>query len=199
MIYIDIRQLKDRIKPDETVIKIKTGKQEQNIALEYQTVGFGRRRFFCCPFCSKRVERLYYKNERWRCSRCHGINPYRGIMNGTKGSYDEIAYRMMRYAEKKNIKFSLPFNYLEFAHDKRIGRKKFRQDLKILQALENMRFHSLFFGQTYKPDDFRSVTSGKHPLLQNVSLSDLKNNVYDWKTGEQIRLSLQSVRGLIKR
>ena len=199
IIYIDIRQLKDKIKPDETVINIKIGEQEQKVALEYQKVGFGRRRFFRCPYCSKRVERLYYKNKRLRCSKCQGINLYRGIMNNTKGSYYEIAYRMTRYAEKHNIKFNLPFNYLNFVQDERIGREKFRQDLKIMQALENMRFHSLFFGQAYKPDDFKRVLSGEHPLLQSTTLSDLKNNVYDWKTGKQIKLSLQAARVLLRR
>lgn len=197
--YIDIRQLKSHIKPNETVLTIKAGEQEQKISLEYQKVGYGKRCFFCCPYCSKRVERLYLKNQLWRCAKCHGINLYRGIQNNTKGGYKEIAYRMMRYAGKYNIPFNIPFNYLEFVQDKRIRRNKFRQHLKVLQALENMRFHALFFDHTYKSLDFRLIISGRHPLLQTETLQDLKNNIYDWSTGQQIEVSLQAARALVRK
>lgn len=199
MYCIDVRQLKDHIKPNETVITIKAGNQVQKISLEYQKVGYGERRFFRCPHCSKRVEHLYFNGELWRCAKCHGINLYHGIQNKTKGSYDEIAYRMKRYAEKNKIQINIPFNYIEYAQDKKIKRSKYRQHLKVLQALENMRFHALFFGQTYKPKVIRSVISGQHPIMQHITMAELKDNIYDWNTGIRIDLSNQQMMCLIRK
>jgi ribosomal protein L37AE/L43A len=159
--------------------------------LGYQKTGYGQKRFFVCPDCSKRVEKLYCtKLFLWKCQRCSGVNPYSGIQNNTKGGYDEIAYRMKKYADKKGIQFEFPFNCFDFTFDSRMKRAKFRQYVKVLQALENMRFHALFFKVTYEPGVIRQVMSGEHPLMQNVTLNDLKNNVYDWSTGRQIEMTV---------
>ena len=188
MQFLDIRQLKDKISPEEKIIKIKNGDNEQRIMLLHQKTGFGQRRFFQCPRCSKRVERLYFKDDRWRCAKCSGVNPYRGIQNNTKGGYEEIAYRMKRYAEKNGISFDFPFDYLNFVLDERNRKESFRKHIRVLQALENMRFHSLMFGAKYDPKDFQVVISGQHPLIKSKTLYDLKEYVYDWSKNEQVEL-----------
>jgi ribosomal protein L37AE/L43A len=193
--YFDVRQLKGHIKDDAESVKVKTGDKVQVIQFGYQKTGYGQKRFFICPDCSKRVEKLYCtKFSVWKCQRCSGANPYGGIQNNTKGGYDEIGYRMKKYAEKKGIQFEFPFNYFDFTFDSRMKRAKFRQYVKVLQALENMRFHSMFFKVTYKPGIIRQVMSGKHPIMQNVTLYDLKNNVYDWSTGTQIEMTVGVLR-----
>jgi hypothetical protein len=195
--HIDIRQLKGRIKEGTSKVTLKTGDKVQIIHLGYQKTGHGQKRFFICPDCSNRVEKLYCTAAyTWKCRRCSGAKPYCGIQNSTKGGYDEIAYRMKKYADKRGIQFDFPFDYLAFTFDRRIKGARFRRYVKVLQALENMRFHALFFKVTYKPGIIRQVTSGKHPLMQNVTLNDLKNNVYDWNTGTQIKMDEAILRSI---
>ena len=198
-VSIDVAQLKSHIKADAHDVTIRTGGKSQVILLAYQKTGYGQKRFFVCPCCSKRVQRLYQsEGSDWKCRKCSGVNPYYGIQNNTKGGYNEIAYRMRKYADKVGIQFSFPFNYLDFALDARIHKKKFRDSVKVLQALENMRFHSLFFKSQYKPKVIKSVMNGKHPIIQNVTLEELKNNIYDWNTGKQVIIPEQVANGLVK-
>lgn len=193
---IDIRQLKGNIEADAEKIKIETADKKQIVSLAYQKTGFGCKRYFVCPECSKRIEQLYFNGALWKCRRCSGANPYWGIQNSTKGGYDEIGYRMKRYAMMQNIEFDFPFDYLKFANDNRMKKSGFREKLMILQGLENMRFCSIILKINYEYRIIRSVLSGKHILLHTVTLMDLKNNLYDWHTGEQIRLA--SVKALLK-
>ena len=196
-ISIDVGQLKSHIKADAHDVTIRTGGKSQVILLAYQKTGYGQKRFFVCPYCSKRVQRLYQsEGSDWKCRKCSGVNPYYGIQNNTKGGYDEIAYRMKRYAAAHDIQFSFPFNYLDFILDDRIHREKFRTYITVLQALENMRFQAIIFQTKYDTKTIRSVTSGKHPLLQSCTLKELKDNFYDWKTGQQI--SIPSVKSILK-
>lgn len=189
---IDVRQFKDHIKADaqSVTISFPLGEQnlKQNIKLEYRNVGFGKRRFMVCPICSKRAKQFYLHNDLWVCRGCSGVNPYQGIQNNTKGGYDEIAYRMIRYAKQNDITFDFPFDYLKFIFDPRNKKKKFRDSIKVMQALENMRSHSLFFNATYSPKVIKSVTSGQHLLLKTKTLKDLKDKFYNWNTGNEIVL-----------
>ena len=185
---IDVRQIKKYIKSDAKTVTISSGDKKQKVSLAYQKTGFGYRRFFMCSNCSERVEQLYQVNGYWSCRRCSGVKPYHGIQNNTKGGYAEIGYRMRKYADAHDIQFEFPFDYLEFINDDRVKKDKFRKCLLVMQALENMRFHSLFFKVTYKAKIMTSVINGKHLLLQNITLADLKNNTYDWNTGQQIIL-----------
>ncbi len=185
--YIDVRQFKDKVKPDakEVTFKDSHGLQ-RTVSFLYQKTGYGKKRFFCCPFCLKRVQKLYFVGNEYICSECGKVNPYKGIRNDTKGGYGEIAYRMKRYAARYNIQFEFPFDYSYFALDKRVRKKSFVKCLMVLQALENMRFCSLIFKTTYKATVIRSVIMMKHPIQRSATLEDLKNNMYDWNTGKQI-------------
>lgn len=186
MNYIDVRDLKGKIKPDAQLVTLGIGERKQKVLLVYQKTGYGQKRFFLCPSCEKRVEHLYVTSKGiLKCRKCSGIR-YKGIQDTTKGSYDEIAYRMKRYANKHNIDFDFPFSYLAFANDKRCNKQKFRQYLTVLQALENMRFQALFYKTRYTSKLLNQVISGKHPLLQLLALSDLREWLYDWHTGKQI-------------
>lgn len=186
-ISIDVGQLKGYIKTETHDVTIRTGDKSQVICLAYQKTGYGQKRFFVCPYCSKRVQRLYQsEGSDWKYRKCSGVNPYYGMQNNTKGGYDEIAYRMRKYADKVGIQFSFPFNYLDFVLDARTHKKKFRDSVKVLQALENMRFQALFYKTRYSSKLLSQVIKGEHPILQQVTLLDLRENIYDWRTGKEI-------------
>ena len=194
---IDVRDLKGKIKDDSKGVTLRIGDKMLHIMLTYQNTGFGKKRFFVCPYCSKNVQHLYIDGTDLKCRTCGGVK-YTGIQNCTKGGYDEIAYKMKRYAAAHDIQFSFPFNYLDFTMDARMRKTKFRNYVKVLQALENMRFHSLFFSTQYKPNLIKSVMTGKHKIIQNVTLDELKNNIYDWETGGQIKIPESEVSGFVK-
>lgn len=187
MEYIEIKQFKEKVPPDakSATFQTKEGK-ENTVYFEYQKTGYGQKRFFLCPCCGKRVTKLYSMRYGYRCRECGGINPYKGIKNMTKGGSDEITYRMLKYAAKHGIQFEFPFDYLQFATDERIRKKSFLKSLKILQGLENMRFQAIMNKTTYSSKVLSSVCKGQHLLLQEKSLYDLKNWIYNWNTGQEI-------------
>lgn len=197
MEYIDVKQFKGKVKQDARDVIFKNGHGETHtVTFGYQKTGYGFKRFLCCPFCSKRVQKLYHVDHEYKCRECSGINPYYGIRNMTKGGYDEIAYRMKRYAARYDIEFDFPFDYLNFANDNRSKNDSFRKHLIILQGLENMRFQSIMNHTTYTSKLLSSVCRGEHPLLKSESLWDLKNWFYNWGTGE--RIVINNPRDMIK-
>ena len=146
-----------------------------------QKTGFGTKRFFLCPECEKRKTRLYFFGNGFRCASCGGINPYRGIQNGTESGERELAYRMMRFAAANGIRIkSWPFNYLDYMDDRRINRGSFRKKIAILQALENLRFQNIFFKRVYSQGIIRAVLKGEHPAVKKLSLWDLKESILDF-------------------
>lgn len=197
MHYIDVGYFKDKVKADAESITFRNADGVENTVLfSYQKTGYGQKRFFCCPSCSKRVQKLYYVGCGYKCRECSGINVYEGIKNRTKGGADEIAYRMGVYAAKHGIEFDFPFNYLDFANDNRVKKESFRNKLKVLQGLENMRFQAVMNHTIYPVKVLSSVCRGKHPLLKSESLWDLKNWFYDWCNGQKI--IVQNPRQMIK-
>ena len=96
MEYIDVKQFKGKVRQDARKVTFKNVHGKTNtVVFSYQKTKFGFKRFFCCPYCQKRVQKLYYVDHNYKCRECSGINPYRGIKNMTKGGADEIAYRMI--------------------------------------------------------------------------------------------------------
>lgn len=187
MEYIDIKQFKDIVKPGiKSTTFLDSEGVENTVFFGYQKTGYGEKRFFLCPCCSKCVQRLYRVGYSYKCRDCAGVNPYRGIKNMTKGGSDEIAYRMLKYAERHNIQFEFPFDYMQFAIDERTRKKSFLKSLTILQGLENVRFQAIMSKVTYSSKVLSSICNDKHPLLQEKSLDDLKNWFYDWNTGKEI-------------
>lgn len=188
MEYIDIKQFKDKVKKDAETVTFKNNPDgaEYTVCFGYQKTGYGSKRFFLCPCCSKRVQKLYYVGCGYKCRECAKVNPYKGIKNMTKGGADEIAYRMKRYAAQNDIVFDFPFDYLDFLNDDRVKKASFRKKLTILQGLENMRFQAVMSQTTYTAKILSAVCRGKHPLLESESLWNLKNWFYNWRSGKRI-------------
>lgn len=188
--YLDISQVKPIIKPGAASFKVTHPEHdEQGIAVDWVKQTYGQRPYMRCPLCGKRVRRLYISDgwSSWKCRRCAGINLYKGIQNTTKGGADELYYRIKRYDEQHDIQITFPFNYCDYAGDDRIYNERFVKHLKVLQALENMRFMCLFFGDLYKPAVIRMVTNGTHPLMQ-LTIHELATGLYHWNTGNPARL-----------
>ena len=116
------------------------------------------------------------------CRECGDVPVYKGIQNNTKGGYDEIGYRMQRYAAAHDIQFSFPFDYMAFVLDDRCSLNSFRVSLKILQGLENMRSQSIFYQKRYSNKTIKAVLTGTHPLIVNdrVTLQSLRDWFYEW-------------------
>ena len=181
---------------DESVLKMipsdsmscdfKVEGRRHTVMLEVVKVGYGDRRYFVCPCCGKKRTILYYINHGFKCRDCGHFNPYKKIQNGTKGGSSEIQYRMERYAKKNNIEIvRFPFNYMDYIQDERLmkkGKNSFRMKLKVLQALENMRFQTIMMKKTFSNQAIRKVISEKHPILQKVSLKDMTMIWYDWES-----------------
>lgn len=86
MKYIDIRDLK---KYDDDFISI----NGNSIKLVIQRTGFGYKKFFECPLCGKRRERLYEGNNIFLCRSCINVNIYSSRTN----LYDEKGENLIRY------------------------------------------------------------------------------------------------------
>lgn len=178
---IDASMIKDCIPAGANQIFYKTDKV-RTLTISPQKTGFGIRYFLVCPACGRRFQRLYLCGNRLLCRTCGNIPVYRGIQNSTKGGYTEIEYRMERFAGKHDIEFTYPFDYMNFLLDERVHSRGFRDKLRVLQALENMRFQCIFFRSKYGTRTVRSVLTGRHPLLLNkyVTLKDLRDSLYIW-------------------
>lgn len=196
--FIDVRNLKELVKSDAVKVTFALEEGERTVHFAYQKTGYGQKRFFLCPQCGKRTVHLYIVKGNLKCRMCSGVKRYEGIQNNTKGGYDEIGYRMQKYAARHDIVFDFPFDYTAFIFDTRTSRKKFSDALKILQALENMRFHALFFKSRYKPSVIKSVVTMQHPLIQSATLKELKNNIYDWNTGDRVVIPESDLSSFVK-
>lgn len=154
--------------------------KEYRFGLSWQKTGFGQRCFMVCPACGKRFASLYIKDQRIRCRKCAGINPYYPIQFTTKGGYAELEYRMRNLAAKHDITFTLPFDYQAFLFDQRLQKESFQEVIRILQALENMRAQSIFFNKTYPARHIKAVLMGRHPTLSGRSLQELRDYYLSW-------------------
>ena len=181
---LDVNKIKDKVSPDHCQLTYTTD-QKRPLQVEYQKTGYGKRPFLICPLCGRRFKRLYLCGNVLMCRDCGNVPVYKGIQNNTKGGYDEIGYRMQRYADAHDIRFSFPFDYLAFVLDERCSLKSFRLSLKILQGLENMRSQSIFEQKQYSNQTIKAVLTGKHPLIVNerVTLQSLRNWFYEWERG----------------
>ena len=173
------------MKASETQCTVSIGDNKQTIEVAYKPMPKGgARRLFVCPNCGGYSFKLLNFGQEWQCRKCCDVNLYRGIQNTTKGGADEIAYRMAKFAEKKDISdFELPFDYMKYCNDDRSiqQNEEFRKNLKIMQALENMRFQAGLFGTRYSAKLLKKVITGMHPLLYQTTLYDLRQSCYDWK------------------
>ncbi len=187
--FIDMKTFKKHLKPGVVSVTFSYGNVNQKVEVINIHAGVASRWLFFCPECGERVNRLYLLKDGLKCRNCikeMGVNLYAGIQHTTRGGDTELAYRMERYAAMKGIKFEYPFDYMDFLLDDRNRKKSFRNAVKVLQAMENMRNQAIFFGSRFDAAVIKQVTTGKHPLLQKCTLADLRNRFYDWYSGEPL-------------
>lgn len=175
MISIDIRNIPSKY-TDEVSFK-----DCPAIFLAKQTTGCGFKRFFYCPHCYNRRERLYLVNGDWLCRSCIPKSIYRGIQNTTKGGDTYIAYKMERIAASYCIQIEYPFSYNQtlFSRPKGMHNKTWDKAIRQLQVLENMRFQAIFMKSYLEPKVIRHAL--EH-CLYTYSLPELEHYMFDWKS-----------------
>lgn len=184
MAFIEIKQFKKLTDVDKQKAVIKWGEYQQTLYFSKVKVGYGYKKFFVCPCCGEYKTKLYLdKNQIFKCVNCCSVKPYNGIQNTTKGGDDYIDYKMIRFAIKVGIgKYEYPFDYCQHPCPKGKHKEKWNQNLHILQAMENMRFQSIFFEKVWDVKTIRSVETGNNKYL-SCTLKDLKNQFIPFDRG----------------
>ncbi len=187
MYLISMENLKSILDQGQDHFTLTLDERKHLFRLSWIKVGYGQRCYLVCPVCGKRYNKLYIINQQIKCRECGDLKKYWAIQNSTKGGYTELEYRMGSYAKKHSISFKYPFDYTDFMLDDRWYRKRFKDALKVLQALENMRMQAILLNVTFKPAEIRSVMSGEHKILKKHSHEDLKDYVYPWGSGKDYK------------
>ena len=183
MKYIEISQIKELIDKGHKSIKIQQGEKQQIIYLKKVQVGYGQRTYFICPCCGENAVKLYIDKNLYKCHHCCALKPYYGIQNTTKGGYEYLGYKICRFANKCGIsKVKFPFNYYDYPKPKGKHQDKWNRNLKILQALENMRMQSILYNKIWKSKTIKSVEQGKNKFLI-LDLYELQRYFQPFDTG----------------
>lgn len=185
--YIDIKDCLDIGNKDMTsaALTMVDGKEFQ-VGFQRQKTGYGERLFMQCPRCGRRRMKLYIYKELLLCRDCYPFPVYRGIKNVTPGGYKYIGYRMRKFAAANGIAIKkFPFDYLEYERPKYKHKEKWEEQLKILQALENMRIQSHEKKFYYSVETVNSVLKYKNLYLYASNLEDLAIYAYDWELGRE--------------
>ena len=181
--FIDVNFFKEVIRKGKNHAKIEWNGNQQNIRFSKVQVGYGFKNFLVCPICGQNRAKLYLEGKLFKCAVCCSVKPYRGIQNTTKGGNEYLGYKMKRFAHKVGIGgFEYPFEYLRHICPKGKNQDKWRYNLKIMQAFENMRSQSIFSGKVWKSETIKSVENGKNKFLNNT-LHDLKEVFFPFDEG----------------
>ncbi len=180
MYEIDIKQLKEILKPKTKKLKFTLEGHDHEIFISRQKTGFGEKCFMMCPTCGERFTKLYIVDGKLKCRKCGKVKAYRAIQNSTKGGYIDLQYRMENLAKKHNINFNYPFDYMQVATEQNLRIGKHQKLLKVLQALENMRFQAILYEKAYSTKTIKKVLKGEHPTMLLHTLMDLKKYLYPW-------------------
>ena len=135
------------------------------VRITMQRTGFGYRRYFICPNCTRKCGKLNHINlikGALYCQSCIPINLYHVRRN----LYDEagtslITWHMGKLAPAisgQPIKFPFDYNRYPIDPPPNMSRKKYRETLLKLQVLENMRFATLARGTRFTAADIRKYT-----------------------------------------
>lgn len=90
---------------------------------------------------------------------------------------------MYRLASKYGITIKKPFLYLDFPKPKGWNDDEWAFGMKKLQALENMRFQSIFLNKKYSSATIKSVINGTNLLLYVYNHMEIAQYLYDWDEG----------------
>ena len=149
------------------------------VQLSTQKTGFGVRRLFICPVCGKRRTALYSINGVLCCRSCAPVNIYRARCN----VYDEGGrwlimwnmYKLMASVGVYDIKF--PFFYMDYAFSrpKYMRHDKYCKIIKKVQALENMRFCTIFLRKRFTATEIKNNISDEN--LDRYDVEDIADYV----------------------
>ncbi len=133
------------------------------VRIVMQRTGFGYRRYFLCPSCSRKCEKLHLLSNGFHCHRCMPFDLY----GFRRGLYDEggdrlITWHMMKLGYTIGIDpIEYPFHYWRYVLErpKSMRQEKYRKTLLKLQILENMRLATLICGCIFTGTDIKKYTS----------------------------------------
>lgn len=174
---LDIKEVKEIVKKDMFSIK----GIDCPIYIDEQKTGFGYKKFLICPACGESRTKLYIINMcNIYCRTCSPKGPYEGITHTTRGGTDEIQYRMARVAAKYKIPLKYPFQFYDviWKRPKYMRYNKWEEGLYKLQALENMRFQTIFFKKKYSATVINRVLN-YCPCI--YSMPELIKYLIDWE------------------
>jgi len=66
------------------------------IYYEESETGYGERKWFTCPFCSKKCALLYLKGKYFACRKCHGLNYKSSQLSGDMDYYHDQLMKLCK-------------------------------------------------------------------------------------------------------
>ncbi len=185
--FVDIEQFIDDIKAGYDHSDFYEGGNIHRVYFAKQRTGYGYKHFLLCSQCGTKRTKLYEYCGRYMCRSCYPFNVYVIIQNKAQGGNDYIAYKMKRFAEAHGIVLKhFPFNYVEYD-----GKPKYKhwdtwsENIEVLQALENMRFQSIFYSKRWNSKTVNSILTRTNSLLYLYDLSEMQDRRYiiPWDKG----------------
>jgi hypothetical protein len=185
--FIEISQFKEQITAESTYIDITIGSCfSGRIYLSKQKTGFGYKHFMICQKCNTRHTELFYYEKSFICRKCYPENIYYEIQHRAKGGNKYIAYIMRRYAEKIGIAIKrFPFCYEDYEKPK-YRKDKWVNDLKVLQALEDMRYQTIAYNKRWSNKTIKSVLTWNNLSLYWLDIWEIQDRCIRimWEQGE---------------
>lgn len=182
--YVSVNDIKTITDINKPFVDILCDNVPVRIEFSKQKTGYGEKLFMKCPVCGERREKLYFINGLAKCRECIPQNVYRGIQHTTIGGTDYISYKMHRYAKKNGINIKkFPFMYYEYEKPKFISGDRWCDKLIVMQALENMRFQTIFCKRIWSKRTIDSVLQWDNSLLYINMLGEIASFIINWDFG----------------
>ncbi len=84
-------------------IDLEGGSDPQVVYIDYTAVGYGKRPWFCCPFCNKRCGKLYRVSGVYGCRRCHELTYATCQLSGNRLRYLSMRVRRLQRRLGMNV------------------------------------------------------------------------------------------------
>lgn len=82
------------------------GKDPQHIQIEYTSVGYGERSWFCCPSCLRRCGKLYCVSMTFNCRECHGLVYRSSKLSGNQ--LNELGWKIHKLQQRLGMDVMAP-------------------------------------------------------------------------------------------
>ncbi len=184
--YIEISQFKEETtegRPYCDIENLDSGGITR-IYFNWQPTGFGYKPFLVCPACGERRIRLYRHGSRYICRDCCPKNIYWRSQHTAPGGKDRLVYLMAKYARSCGIELKDgPFQYFDYKRPKYKHSKKWENDLKVLQILENMRFQTILCHKRWSSETIKSILKRTNSFYHIFDIIEIPAFLISWDQG----------------